>query len=730
MRVTSVDKASVNKRIEFVMGAFLFFAAIIILKLLFVQLVRYPHYAKKAKQMHMTTVEQQVGRGSILDCNGREMAISVKTDSICASPRHMKDKDKIEAANYLSQKIGMSRQEILNKLKGKKPFVYIKRKLDKSIGDTIDFSKIPGVYVKHEEKRFYPLKEVAAHLTGFAGFEGKGLEGVELQYEEQLKGKTGSVQVKRDAKQRIIGMDNVSIKKAEEGADIYLTIDSTMQYYAYREVAKAVEKYKARSGSAIIMDPNTGAILAMANYPSYDPNDVDRYSKAEIRNRAVTDMYEPGSTFKVFTIPRFLKEFPDAMNYKVYCENGTYKIGKRTIHDHEPRGWLTIPDVIKYSSNIGMVKLAMNIKKEDLYNDLSRFGFGKKTGIDLPGEADGMFAPVSKWDESTLTALPYGQEIAVTSVQMAAAYAAIANGGELVQPYVVAKIEKNGSVIYEKKPVKKGRVIAENERKKLIEMMESVMDKDGTGAKAKIPGFRIAGKTGTAQKHYEKGNGRGYAPGKYTTSFIAFLPADAPELLTLITIDEPRPPFYYASDVACPVFRAINQSVITYRNVAPQNSAVAQVLEDKKKKFVEKEGRTVMVIATPEPEITLKAMPDFYMKRAPEARTTLSDNNIKFKCYGFGNYVVSQEPKKGTRLKNSDTAVLYLGDRAKDDSQWIYMPNVKGLSIRKTIEVLGRYGLKVKCVGSGLAVSQDPKPGVAIQKGKECVVSFELRDAG
>ena len=714
-----------NLRIELIMGFFLVIGAFVAALLFYIQVIKYPYYASEAKKRHNIVVEQQIGRGVIYDAEGKELAVSVKTDSICASPKYIDRKTINSTAIYLAAKLGMSRSEILRKLRSDKGFVFLKRKISKALSADIADKPLPGVFIQQEEKRYYPFKDLTAHVVGMVGFANNGLEGVELEYEKILQGKKGSMLLKRDGKQQTLGIDSVSIKKAEAGGDVYLTLDTTIQYYAYREIEKVVTRYKAKSGTVIVMNPNTGALLAMVNYPSYDPNEYEDSSKDFTRNRAVTDMYEPGSTFKPFTIPLFLEKFPNAMEYKVFCENGKYNAANRVIHDHEKYGWLTIPEVIKYSSNIGMVKLAMNINKDELYGEYVKFGFGSKTGVDLPGEVSGLLRGSKLWDETTLTSIPYGQEVAVTSLQLARAYAAIANGGYMVKPYILQKVVKNGSVAYEAGGEKMEKVLNEDEREKIVKMLELVMDRDGTGFKGRIPGYLIAGKTGTAQKHNI--SGKGYAANKYTTSFVGFLPAGKPEYLTLIVVDEPVPPFYYASDVAAPAFRAINQAIIAYENVMPQSSAVAQVVEEKKEA-----AEAVAVKTGTAPKIEkreLKIMPDFYMKKVGEATAVLKAGGVSFECFGFGAYCISQQPKKGSPMKEASDTRLFFGDLTKDNQVRIYMPNVQGLSMRKALDILGAYALKTKYSGSGFVVAQDPKPGVAINNGAKCVISFAMGTA-
>lgn len=693
-----------NTAIIFVFLLFIFGFIIIIIQLFNLQIIQYNFFKSKAQKMHLTTIDQQVGRGNIYDRNGQKIAFNIRTASICACPR--KIKDKISVASFLSEKLNMDKKEILNKLKSRRGFVYIKRKVDINIADEIIRKEIKGIFTQYEEKRFYPLKEIGAHIIGFTDIDNKGLEGIELKYDKYLKGKTGRTLVKRDAKGRLITIDKIEIKKAEKGGDVYLTLDSNIQYYAQKELKETVHKYKAKSGSVIILNPKTGEIYALANYPEYDPNIFYKFSNEEIRNRAITDIFEPGSTFKIFTMSAYLKDFPEYKDIKIFCGNGKYFFFNRFVRDHDKYGWLTIPEIIKYSSNIGMVNLALKISQEKLYKEYVNYGFGKKTDIDLEGEVSGVLRNYKEWDNTTLTSIPYGQEVGVTAIQLARAYMAIANGGYLIKPYLVDRIEKNGKIIYQNSTVKSNnKILDEETRKKLLDMLCAVVEKDGTGKKAMIPGYIIAGKTGTAQKHDEKN--KGYKKNAYVSSFVGFIPANNPEILVAVVIDEPKSILYSGGDVAAPLFKNLTSIALSYLKIPPQQENL---------KFAnKKEERGIK-------------MPDFYHKTYKEAREFFLKNNLKFQKIGFGNFIIKQEPEPDNIINEGTEVLLYLADLNDKSADKIYMPDVKGLTVRKVLEVLSYYGLKADCIGSGIAVDQDPKPGMIIEKGKKCIINFEMKD--
>ncbi len=695
-----------GRRIELTVLFFAACMAVIAVKLIWLQVIKYGFYREKAADIHTKTSKMQFGRGAIYDRNGRELAISIASESICANPRAVKAKE--STAAYLAAKLGISRHEVLQKLRKKSGFVYIKRKVKPEIAGEILDKKIPGIYSEREEQRIYPMKQLAAHVVGFAGIDNTGLDGVERDYEKYLKGKMSSVVVYLDAKRRALSTKTKS-HPGDGGADIYLTIDSSIQYSAEKELAEMAQKWKAKAGSVIVMNPNTGEIYAMANYPSYDPNNFKEYSDWVRKNRAITDIYEPGSTFKAFTMSAYINKFPFDWDKKYYCEKGKYVMKYRTVNDHEPYEELDVQSIMKYSSNIGFVKMAERMNDPGaLYREYVRYGFGRKTGIDLSGENSGLLRPVDKWSAVSIAAIPYGQEIAVTSIQLAKAYAAIANGGREITPYVVMKAERNGSLLFMHKGKVGGRVVGNSTREKIVKMLESVCEKDGTGFNAQIPGYKVAGKTGTAQKHNE--NGKGYKSGAYVASFIGFFPSDKPQLLTLVMIDEPKV-LYYGGQVAAPIFKKISTYAISQMKILPDEKALSQYAD------------------SADVQNNFKQMPDLRKKSVSEASLLLKKSDVVMRVIGKGNIVEKQEPNPGVKISPGQKVYVYTDTREKSSSQSVYMPNVKGLSIRKTVAILKELGLETECVGSGIAVSQIPGPGKAVKRGSRCTVTF-MRQEG
>ena len=416
------------------------------------------------------------------------------------------------------------------------------------------------------EEKILPGTISAAHVIGFSGVDSRGLEGLELMYDDFLKGEMVFSKRQRDAHGSEIIMKGLDLVNTTEEKDIVLTIDKTIQYIAEKELKKTVKEFNAKAGVVIVMDSWTGEILAMVNEPTFNPNLFRKSKPANWRNRAVTDVFEPGSTFKVFMMAAALENGNIKPNDIFYGEKGSYKIYSETIHDYKQFGWLSVPQIMKYSSNIGAVKIAERMGEKDFYKYIRSFGFGSKTGIDLPGESQGLVRDVRDWSKVSLATISFGQGISVTGVQLVTALSAIANGGYLMEPYVVKKLlNDDGSTMKEVVPIIKRRVLSADTVRIMKKILKGVTEEDGTGVNASLPGYEVGGKTGTAQKvDFVKG---GYGDG-YLSSFMGFLPVDNPRLTMFVAIDEPEG-LFYGGQVAAPLFREITRQVMPYLGVLP-----------------------------------------------------------------------------------------------------------------------------------------------------------------
>ncbi len=503
-------------------------------------------------------------RGTIFDRRGREMAVSVDVTSVAVRPARVKDVG--TAAEELARILRMKTAEVKSKLTSRKPFVWIKRQATPKEAEAIKQLRLPGIEFVTETNRFYPNRTLAAQVVGFTGMDGKGLEGVEYFYDTYLRGTDANVKVLRDALGNGFQAET-SDEGGASGNNLILTLDQAVQHVSETALVEAVETYKARSGLAIVMEPATGAILAMAQAPTFNPNAYDDYKKALWRNRAITDPFEPGSTLKVFGAAAALEFANISPKTTFNCENGAYRIGRNIVHDVHRYGVLSLQEIIKFSSNIGAIKVGEKVGPEKLYHTLTLFGFGQKTGIDSPAETTGLLMPAKKWTPIDAAAIAFGHGISTSALQLITALSAIANDGVLMKPRLVQAItDKQGQVLQQFPPEEVRRVVSPETAQTLKEILQTVVLPGGTGVNAALQGYTVCGKTGTARKIDE--NGR-YSDDRHVASFIGFAPADKPQIAVLVVIDEPRGQMYGGA-VAAPVFRKIAQSTLNYLNVPPQ----------------------------------------------------------------------------------------------------------------------------------------------------------------
>lgn len=512
---------------------------------------------EKAEEQHQVSFRLPPRRGIIYDRNHKELAINITVDSIYAHPSRVKSVE--EVGEKLSPILGISPAIIRERLKSDRPFVWLARKVERGRGAKVRQLNLDGLDYVEETKRFYPKGKLASHLLGFVGLDGEGLEGLELYYERYLRGTPGWGRTERDARGRKILPFRDQYSSPRHGLHLILTIDEVIQHIAERELERVFRESRAKGAIIVIMEPETGKILALANQPTFRPNSFYNYRSAWRRNRAVTDGFEPGSTFKVITAAAGLEEGLFRLEDRIFCEWGSYRLPGRTIRDVHPQGWLTFKEVIEKSSNIGTVKIAQALEKEKLYSYISSFGFGDRTGINLPGEGEGLVQPPRSWSKFSLPSISFGQELMVTAIQLVSAVSAIANGGVLMQPGIVDSIlNEEGKVVRRFAPRPRRRVISAGTAEKLTKALVGVVE-EGTGRAAGLKGYRVAGKTGTAQK---AGVG-GYLPGKYVASFAGYLPALEPRVSILVVIDEPQG-VYYGGVVAAPVFHRVAEQVMAY----------------------------------------------------------------------------------------------------------------------------------------------------------------------
>ncbi|MBI1884522.1 MAG: penicillin-binding protein [Chlamydiae bacterium] len=545
----------------FLLGAL----TILVIRLFFLQVLWHDFFVEKASQQQRLTIPLPPKRGKIVDCQGRDLAISVPVKSFYAVPAQVKDPEKV--AKVLAKALNVDRKIILKRFSKEKHFVWIKRKIEPDKASEVIALKLPGIYTLEESRRVYPGGKLLGHVLGFTGLDDQGLEGLELKFDRYLRGKPGWRLTEKDATGREVLTSRRFEVEPQDGLDLILTIDATIQTLAEAQLDKVMEQFNPQSASLVVMNPKSGDILAFVNRPSYDVNQASKTSLDVRRDRALTDFFEPGSTLKPLIVSAALEEGVVKLSDRFYCEKGSFSIGGgHVLHDAHPYGTLAVHEIVSKSSNIGMAKIGCRLGAKNLYNYMSKFGFGRMTGVDLPGEVSGLLHPLSKWSKLSPYMIPMGQEMTVTAMQLVRAYCALANGGVLVKPRLIRKIvDRDGNVILENLTEKQDRVISRETVDQIVEAMKGVVSSQGTGYNARVDGYSVAGKTGTAQKADPAG---GYSHSKFVSSFIGFLPADHPEAVILVVVNEPQH-FHYGGTVAAPAFQELASALMRYLEVVP-----------------------------------------------------------------------------------------------------------------------------------------------------------------
>ena len=609
-----------------------------------------PRLKKIANRQHQTIIQLVPHRGAIYDRNGEELALSIEVSSLWANPKEIENRKLV--AKKLSKILNLSYFHILKLLNVDRSFVWIKRLLSPQLKNQVEALNVKGLYFIKEYKRFYPNYNEGAHLIGFAGMDSRGLEGIELKYDRLLVEPPNFLKVKRDGLGRIIHLDTHDELLSSGSCNIYLAMDSKIQHIAEEALDKGVKKTKAKAGMAVVMNPFTGEVLACAVKPGFNPNAFSRFKASDWRNRVFTDTFEPGSIFKTFLLAAALQSRTVRPSDIFYCENGSYIYGGRVIHDVKKHGWLTVSKIIKYSSNIGAAKIGEKIGRKKLFTIIKNFGFGKSTLSGFPGEASGMVRAYEKWSNMALANISFGQGIAVTPIQVITAFSAIANGGLLLTPILVKKVvDENSDPIWSAKPNIKGRVIDPIVASQVNQILKMVVSEDGTGRRAQIEGFEVAGKTGTAQKPSPDG---GYYSDRYVSSFMGYVPANKPSIAILVIIDEPKGPFY-GGVVAAPIFKEIAKKSLQHLGVMPD-----QFIFAKKEKRITKRISVDKKSPVRCEKLNKKVIiPDFSGLTIREVLKAINGTGLNIRCKGNGR-VVAQYPAPGKEILKGGVVIIRL----------------------------------------------------------------------
>lgn len=632
------------------------------------QLFEGDSFARQAARQSERTINLSPRRGPILDRKRRPLAVSVDAESVYAVPQEIRDATRTaaELARALGWD-GAAQRELAAQLQRNRAFVWVKRKVDPQTVRALRGLQLEGIGFLAENRRYYPKRELASQVLGYVGTDNTGMSGIEYALEELIGGRAAKVTVHIDARRRPVGHTE---KPSTEGMTVVLTLDEVIQYIAERELDSAMAETASLSGVVIVMDPTTGEILAMANSPTFNPNRWEAYSSARWRNRAVADAYEPGSVFKVFTAAAGLQEKVVDPDEVIDCGGGAVEVAGTVIHDHQVFKELAFRDVIGKSSDVGVIRVAQRLGRENFSRYVREFGFGVPTGVELPGESGGLLRPTSKWSALSLASLSFGQEVGVTALQLATAVSAVANGGTLMRPMIVRQVESaSGEIVKVGAPAAVRRVLEEKTVDTLTDLLKGVVAR-GTGRRAAVPGYEVAGKTGTAQKIDATGR---YSAVDHVASFVGFAPASRPALVILVSLDSPRGTSNQGGDVAAPLFARIAERALRHLAIAPDDS----------------EGRLparppsaegLLLASTPEvaaphsaPSVLgATAMPDLRGRSAREAAIEAARRGLIVELKGSG-WVVAQDPEAGSEIMPGMTCALRLG-RSEVPSRAVGLP--------------------------------------------------------
>lgn len=695
--MASATHVTIRKRVAWF---FLFVSVIMIglgCRLMYLQFYRSGWLTENAIDQRIRDIPVEAKRGIIYDRNGRELAVSMSTDSVYAIPAEIRNAD--ETAAKLAAILALDQDKLAAKLKKRQAFTWIKRKIEDDTAREVKKLNLPGIGLTQEGRRYYPHDHLAAHILGFTGIDSQGLDGVEMTFDNYLKGRPGSIIVEYDARGREIPYASHRFSAPVDGNNLYLTIDLVIQQIIERELEKVMQETQAKAATIIVMQPKTGEILALANRPDYNPNKFADYPSKLWRNVAVSNAYEPGSTFKILTTSAALGDKVVKPEERFF-DPGGIEVQGRTIHcwKHGGHGSQTFREVVQNSCNVGFVTVGLRLGKDPFYKYLNDFGLGKSTGIDLPGEAKGIMIDQNKATPINIATMSMGQSVAVTPIQLLSAVSAVANDGLRTRPQIVREIRgKDNQVIRGFQPDTLNQVIDSDTAQLVKSILEGVVA-NGSGKNAFIEGYRIAGKTGTAQK---VGAG-GYVAGKYVASFAGFAPADQPELAMLVVIDEPVG-LYYGGQIAAPVFGAVMKDLLQYLKVAPS------ITEN------EKGGARTEHVTVP----NLINLP------VNDAERELKKISLSARIEEDGERVADQIPKPGSRLPQGSNVLLYTVTPRYDSGE-ITVPDCHGLSLEQSTELLSAVGLAIRPVGSGTgAVKQDPLAGSKVPSGTNITIFFD-----
>lgn len=693
--MASASHGTVRKRVAWI----LLFMTVIISglasRLMYLQFYRSSWLAENATDQRVREIPVEARRGVIFDRNGKTLVVSVSTESIYAVPVQVQDVEKTAAE--MAAILALDKEKLAAKLKRRQAFTWIARKVDTETAQKVKRLNLPGIGFTQESRRHYLHDNLASHVLGFTGIDSQGLDGVELTFDSYLKGRAGGVVIEYDARGQEIPYAYHRYVPPVEGNTLYLTIDLVLQQIVERELDRAMRETQAKAATIIAMDPRSGEILALANRPDYDPNRFAEYPPKLWRNIAVSNAYEPGSTFKIITTAAALTEKVVKLS-DTFFDPGFIEVQGRNIHcwRHGGHGSQSFGEVVENSCNVGFVNVGLRLGRDPFYKYIEAFGFGKPTSIDLPGEANGITIKRADAKPINIATIAIGQSIAVTPIQLITAVSAVANGGQLMRPQIVREVrDREGQTVRSFQPDAKKQVLDAETAGSVRGILERVVEK-GTGRNAFVENAHIAGKTGTAQK----AEGGAYAQGRYVASFVGFAPAGAPQIAVLVIIDEPSG-LYYGGQIAAPVFGRVMQDALQYLGLSQKTEPANQ----------SKESHLIVS--------------DVIGKPVNDALAELKKNGFSVRIEETGQMVTDQIPKPNSRIPGGSTILLYTRT-PRFDAATITVPNMEGLPTKDAIGVLNELGLLHQIIGTGKSVvRQDSLPGAKLAPGSLIVLYTE-----
>jgi cell division protein FtsI (penicillin-binding protein 3) len=720
MRSNELAKAPAKRL--WILAAILFLWVIAIVgRLVYLQVVKYHFFYDLAARQTRRILDVEPRRGTVYDRNGTELAMSIDVDSVFAVPSEIPDQE--TTAQILSTVLHVDAQELLARMRAQKNFAWMERKVDAETSDRVRQLNLKGIYFRKEPKRFYPKRDLAAQVIGYVGTDDEGLGGLELVFDDDLRGIPGREIISVDARRRWFGRVE---REPDPGQNLVLTIDGTIQYIVEKELEQAMQDTGAAAGTVVVQNPRTGEILALANRPTFNPNVFNSVPKEALKNRAVSDVYEPGSVFKTVTYSAAIEQGVVRPEDMVDCQGGAITVFGMTIHDAHKMGVMTIAEAYAHSSDVAAIKTGMKLGDVRFDDYIRSYGFGAQTGIELPGESRGLKKPVNRWSKVSIASMSMGQEIGVTAVQVVSMVSSIANDGVYTPPRVVAgELPPNAGpkpIVFH--PPQQHRVISTMTAVKMKKMMESVV-LDGTARRAILDGYTVAGKTGTAQK-VDPATGA-YSKTKYVASFVGFAPVNNPAITIAVILDSAQG-LHQGGQVSAPVFKSIAQQVLEYMHVPhdiePKNQQRLMLLASARNDDTEEDSNHLASPISVQDDDTNPGRGTEHGAAESATKAQPAAVNIALKTDNSATAVAADGTSSSAAAPLPNPPASTDGTVVFNVESGIVVPSFVGRSLRSAVEIAQQNGLEINVLGSGIARQQSPLAGSHLLAGQKVTVTF------